>query len=127
MTYGLTDRHTLVVVKSLPRLKSTVSFEICSLVLLFGQVEAEISKVKDTRGHSQFSHNCARFLLVLEVGITLLDFKNPIGYLAIFSVIFSTQMTQLLTKRNKRIVEITQKNGLKLHKNVKIEKDPWCL
>ena len=42
-------------------------------------------------------------------------------------------MTQLLTKKNfkndfkKFFVEITQKNDLKLHKNVKTENDPWCV
>ena len=47
---------------------------------------------------------------------------------------FSTQMTQLLTKTNKKIlifitvfVEITQKNDLKLPENVKSGNDPLCL
>ena len=46
---------------------------------------------------------------------------------------FSTQITQLLTKKNKKndfqkfFVEIRQKNDLKLPKNVKTENDPWCV
>ena len=74
-----------------------------SLLLIFGQVEAEIIEVKDTRGHFQFSHFFARFFPVLAVRILLLDFQNSIRHLAILSVIFSTQMTQLITKNNKEI------------------------
>ena len=89
-----------------------------SLLLIFGQVEAEIFEVKDTRGHFQFSHNYARFFPVLAVTTTLLVFQNSIWHLAILL----TQITQLLTKK-----KLTQKNDLKLHKNVKTENDPWCL
>ena len=60
-----------------------------SLLLIFGQVKAEIFEVKDTRGHFQFSNNYARFFPVLAVRITLLDFQNSILHLAILSVIFS--------------------------------------
>ena len=47
--------------------------------------------------------------------------------------IFSTQMTQLLPNKIKEwifkkfFVKITQKNDIKLHKNVKTENDPWCI
>ena len=73
------------------------------LLLIFGQVEAVIIEIKDTRGHFQFSHNYARFFPVLAVRITLLDFQNSIWHLAIHSVTFSTQMTKLLTKNTKEI------------------------
>ena len=74
-----------------------------SLLLIFGQVEAEIIEVKDSRGHFQFLHFCARVFPVLSVRITLLDFQNSIGHLAILSMIFSKQMTQVLTKNTKEI------------------------
>ena len=73
-------------------------FSKLSLLLIFGPSEAEIIEVKDTRTHFQFSHIYARFFPFLAVRITLLDFQNTIWNLAILSVIFSTQMTKLLTK-----------------------------
>ena len=100
----------------------------------FGQVEAEIIEVKDSRGHFQFLHFCAIVFPILSVRITLLDFQNSIGHLAILSVIFSKEMNQVSTKKlpkklifRKFFVGITQKSDLKLHKNVKTENDPWCL
>ena len=54
-----------------------------SLLLIFGQVEAEITDVKDTRGHYQFSH----------FQITLIDFLSnfSIEFLKIyFFSIFSS-------------------------------------
>ena len=74
-----------------------------SLLLIFGQVQAEIIEVNDTRGHFQFLHFYARFFPVLAVRIIFLDFQNSIWHLVIFSVILSTQMTQLLTKNTKEI------------------------
>ena len=47
-----------------------------SLLLTFGQVEAEIIEVKDTRGHFQFLYIYARFFPVIAVRIVLLDFQN---------------------------------------------------
>ena len=53
-----------------------------SLLLIFGEVEAEITDVKDTRGHYQFSH----------FQITLIDFLSnfsteffKINFFSIFS------------------------------------------
>ena len=70
-----------------------------SLLLIFGHIGAEIFEVKDTRGHFQFLHFYAWFYPVLAVRITLLDFQNWILHLAILSVIFSIEMTPLLTKK----------------------------
>ena len=85
-------------------MKSACSEDLkLSLLLTFGKVEAEIFEVKDTRGHFQFSHFYAWFLPVLAVRTTLLDFQKSIWHLAILSVIFSTQMTQPLTKNSKEI------------------------
>ena len=53
-----------------------LSFSKLSLLLIFGQVEAEIFEVKDTRGHNQFSHNYARFFRVLALGSLVWIFKN---------------------------------------------------
>ena len=68
--------------------------------MIFGQVEAEIIQVEDNRGHYQFLHEYARFSQVLEVRITLLDFQNSICHRAMISMIFATQMTQLLPKND---------------------------
>ena len=47
-----------------------------SLLLIFGQVEAEKLEVKDTGGHFHFSHEYESYYLVSAVIITFLDSQN---------------------------------------------------
>ena len=62
-----------------------------------------------------------------------MTFKTSTWHLALHSLIFSSQKTHLLTKKNQKkiflkiLFEITQKIDVKLPENVKTENDPWCL
>ena len=47
-----------------------------TLLLIFGQVEAEKIEVKETRGHFYFSHEYVQYHPVSAVVMILLDFKN---------------------------------------------------
>ena len=51
-----------------------LSFSKLTLLLIFGQVEAEKIEVKDVRGHFHFSHEYVNFYSVSAAVITLLDF-----------------------------------------------------
>ena len=53
-----------------------LSFSKLTLLLIFGQVEAEKIEVKDTRGHFHFSLKYVWYHSVSAVVMTLLDFKN---------------------------------------------------
>ena len=53
-----------------------LSFSKMTLLLIFGQVEAEKIEVKETRGHFYFSHEYVQYHPVSAVVMILLDFKN---------------------------------------------------
>ena len=62
-------------------------------------------------------------------GLSKLNFTSCNTFCDIFYIndpAFNQKIPKKLIFKN-FCVEITQNNDLKLHKNVKTEKDPWCL
>ena len=105
-----------------------------SLILNFGQVEAEILGLNHIRGHFHFSHEYVSYYPFSAVVTTLLDFQSIIltSCLTFFDIFITND--QAFTPKNATdidffqfFVEITQKNDFKLPENVKTENDPWCL
>ena len=77
-----------------------LSFSKLTLLLIFGQVEAEKIKVKDTWGHYNFSHDYVRNYPVSAVVFALLEFQN-LNLTSCITVcdIFHTN-DQVFTKKN---------------------------
>ena len=76
-----------------------------SLILNFGQVEAEILGLEHTRGHFHFSHECVRNYPISVVVITVLDLQNLHWTSCItFSDIFHTNNRGFDQKITKKLI-----------------------
>ena len=72
--------------------------------MIFGQVEAEKIKVKDTWGHFNFSHDYVRNYPVSAVVFALLEFQN-LNFTSCITVcdIFHTNDRVFTKKKSKKI------------------------
>ena len=107
-----------------------VSFSKLALLLIFGQVEAEILGLKHTRGHFYFSHKYGGDYSVSAILITLLEFQK----LNLTSCITFCDTVNTNDKDVKKkilkidfFLKLLIENDLKLLENVKTANDPRCV